>query len=59
MPPRFPRVRFNKPADFKALHSDGAKGEDEFRQQDLRKSNADLVYVTAISLEEKYFNPKV
>ena len=55
MPPRFPRVRFNKPADFKAFHSDGAKGKIELCQQDLRESNADLVYVTAMSLEEKIF----
>lgn len=58
MPPRFPRVRFNKPADFKAFHSDGTKGKVKFRQQDLRESNADLVYVTAMSLEGKYFNPE-
>ena len=58
MLPRFPRVRFNKPANFKAFHSDGAKGKVEFRQQDLRESNADLVYVTAITLEGKYFNSK-
>ena len=61
MPPRFPRVRFNTPADFKAFHSEGNKGlmfRDEFLQQDLRESNADLLYVTAIALERIYFNPR-
>ena len=61
MPPRFPRVRFNTPADFKAFHSEGNKGlmfRVEFLQQDLRESNADLLYVTAIALERIYFNPR-
>ena len=31
---------------------------DEFLQQDLRESNADLLYVTAIALERIYFNPR-
>ena len=35
MPPCFPRVHLNKPADFKAFHSDGAKGKIEFCQHVL------------------------
>lgn len=52
-------VRFSTPADFKAFHSDGNKGlifRAEFLQQGIRESNADLLYVTAITQERIHLN---
>lgn len=62
VPLHFPQVLFNTPTDFKALHTNNDKGsllKVEFLQQNLKESNADRLYVTAITSETYISTPKL